>query len=126
MDTCGKANFLNVVGPMTELRAGEMAEFEVKVTAHHKGHFVFRLCDQALSSHTGGLQNEEECLNKHVLKRARPKEVHGDCQPNDQRGDCQPYDEATDLPNSGIPWRRCGRRCWLRPRSRCLQAGTRS
>jgi len=94
MPTCGRANFLDVVGPVTELVAGEMTEFVVKVTAHHKGHFVFRLCDQALSNQTGGYQAEEACLNEHVLHRARPEEVHSDCQPNDPRGDCQPYDEA--------------------------------
>jgi len=94
MDTCGKSKFLDVVGPVSELRAGEMAEFEVKVTAHHKGHFVFRLCDQALDSNSGGYQNEEACLNEHVLQRARPEEVYTNCKTNDQRGDCQPYDEA--------------------------------
>jgi len=94
MATCGNAYFLDVVGPVTELVAGEMTEFKVRVTAHHKGHFVFRLCDQALNNQSGGYQAEESCLNEHVLHRARPEEVHSDCRPNDARGDCQPYDEA--------------------------------
>lgn len=93
MATCGNAHFLDVDGPVTELVAGEMAEFAVTITAHHKGHFVFRLCDQALSSETGGYQAEESCLNEHVLHRVRPEEVHSDCHANDARGDCQPYDE---------------------------------
>ncbi|CAK0848202.1 unnamed protein product, partial [Prorocentrum cordatum] len=94
MATCGNAHFLDAVGPVTELRAGQLAEFVITVTAHHKGHFVFRLCDQRLDSQTGDYQAQEECLNEHVLSRARPEEVHADCQPNDPRGDCQPYDEA--------------------------------
>jgi len=94
MDTCGNAHFLDAEGPVTELQAGELAEFVVTVTAHHKGHFVFRLCDQRLDSEAGDYQAQEDCLNGHVLSRARPEEVHADCQPNDPRGDCQPYDEA--------------------------------
>ncbi|CAK0801617.1 unnamed protein product, partial [Prorocentrum cordatum] len=77
-----------------ELRAGELAEFAITVTAHHKGHFVFRLCDHRLDSQAGGYQAQEDCLNEHVLSRARPEEVHADCQRDDPRGDCQPYDEA--------------------------------
>jgi len=94
MATCGNAHFLDVDGPVTELVAGEMTEFVVRITAHHKGHFVFRLCDHGLSSQTGSYQAEESCLNEHVLHRARPEEVHSDCRPDDARGDCQPYDEA--------------------------------
>ncbi|CAK0885449.1 unnamed protein product [Prorocentrum cordatum] len=94
MATCGNAHFLDAVGPVTELRAGELAEFAITVTAHHKGHFVFRLCDHRLDSQAGGYQAQEDCLNEHVLSRARPEEVHADCQRDDPRGDCQPYDEA--------------------------------
>ncbi|CAK0798945.1 unnamed protein product, partial [Prorocentrum cordatum] len=94
MATCGNAHFLDAVGPVTELRAGELAEFVITVTAHHKGHFVFRLCGQRLDSQAGDYQAQEECLNEHVLSRARPEEVHVDCQKDDPRGDCQPYDEA--------------------------------
>ncbi|CAK0812331.1 unnamed protein product [Prorocentrum cordatum] len=94
LPTCGQRKFLDVASPVTELRAGELAEFAIRMTAHHKGHFVFRLCDRHLDGTSGGFQAEEACLNEHVLKRARPEEVHSDCVPNDSRGDCQPYDEA--------------------------------
>jgi len=52
------------------------------------------LCDQTLGPGMGGLDNEEACLNQHILHRVRPEEVHDNCKPNDRRGDCQPYDEA--------------------------------
>jgi len=94
LPTCGQSKFLDVAGPVTELRAGEMAEIVIRVTAHHKGHFVFRLCDRHLDGQSGGFGAEEACLNEHILRRARPEEVHSDCRPNDSRGDCQPYDEA--------------------------------
>merc|ERR1719203_362541 len=95
MNSCGNEKFLNWdQGPITTLEAGRMVEFDIRVTAHHKGHFMFRLCDQPLSSATGGLQAEETCLNEHVLQRVRPMDIHSDCSPNDVRGDCQPIDEA--------------------------------
>merc|ERR1712048_178723 len=70
---------------------GEMFEVKIKITAHHKGHFTFRLCDQHITSNMVG--DPETCLNEHILRRARPEEVFDDCQPNDSRGDCQPVDE---------------------------------
>merc|ERR1719491_1858149 len=94
MPTCGKSNFLDFAGPVTTLTAGSLVQVEIKVTAHHKGHFQFRLCDRAIDSSLGGLSGEEACLNEHILERARPEEIHSDCQPNDKRGDCQPFDEA--------------------------------
>merc|ERR1711957_1103988 len=45
--------------------------FSVKITAHHKGFFEFRICDQ------------------HLERRAPPA---ADCSVNDGRGDCQPLD----------------------------------
>jgi len=106
MPTCGRDNFLNYAsGPVTPFTAGQRVEFEIKVTAHHKGHFQFRLCDHTISSAVGDLADQENCLNEHVLERVRPAEIHSDCQPNDSRGDCQPFDEANPsywyLPPSG-------------------------
>jgi len=95
MPTCGRYSFLNYAnGPVTSFTAGQRVQFEIKVTAHHKGHFQFRLCDQTMSSAVGDLAEQEECLNGHVLERVRPEEIHLDCQPDDSRGDCQPFDEA--------------------------------
>jgi len=95
MDTCGNKKFLNEdAGPVTTLKAGQMVEFDIRLTAHHMGHFMFRLCNKPLNSATGGLQAEEACLNENILKRARPEDVHSDCSQNDERGDCQPMDEA--------------------------------
>jgi len=95
MPTCGRDSFLNYAnGPVTSFSAGQWVQFEIKVTAHHKGHFQFRLCDETMSSAVGDLADQEECLNGHVLERVRPEEMHLDCQPDDSRGDCQPFDEA--------------------------------
>jgi len=95
MPTCGRDRFLDFAdGPVTSFTAGQQVEFKIKVTAHHKGHFQFRLCDETMSSAVGGLTQQEACLNEHVLERVRPEEMHGDCKPNDSRGDCQPFDEA--------------------------------
>lgn len=95
MPTCGKDNFLNYAdGPVTTLEAGQKVQFEIRVTAHHRGHFQFRLCDRQIDSSLGGPAGEEACLNGHVLERVRPEEMHSDCQQNDMRGDCQPFDEA--------------------------------
>merc|ERR1719491_2780278 len=86
MPTCGRDSFLNYAsGPVTTFTAGQRVEFDIRVTAHHKGHFMFRLCDQPLNSDTGGLQAEEACLNEHVLQRVRPMDIHSDCSPNDVR-----------------------------------------
>merc|ERR1740123_1661975 len=94
MPTCGRDSFLNYSdGPVTTLTVGQRVQFEVKVTAHHKGHFQFRLCNRTISSALGGRAAEEACLNEHVLQRVRPEDVHSNCQPNDARGDCQPFDE---------------------------------
>jgi hypothetical protein len=92
MPICGNSQMLAYAdGPTTKLKAGEKVEFHVKVTAHHKGHFQLRICDQQLTPSTS---DPEACLNKHVLERVRPEEIHSDCKADDRRGDCQPYDEA--------------------------------
>merc|ERR550532_3149283 len=95
MNSCGNDKFLEWTdGPVTTLKAGEMVEFNIIVTAHHKGHFMFRLCDKVIDANLGDLQAHEDCLNEHILQRVRPTERHDDCQPNDMRGDCIPFDEA--------------------------------
>lgn len=95
MPTCGQSKWLNFAdGPVTELTAGQHVKFEIKVTAHHKGHFVFRLCNRTISGALGGMDGEEACLNQHILERVRPEEMYSDCKANDKRGDCQPFDEA--------------------------------
>jgi len=95
MPTCGRYSFLDYAkGPVTNLIAGQRVQFQIKMTAHHKGHFQFRLCDQTMSSAVGDLADQEECLNGHVLERVRPEEMDLDCKTDDSRGDCQPFDEA--------------------------------
>jgi hypothetical protein len=95
MTTCGKDIFLDFThGPVTNFIAGQIVQFDVRVTAHHKGHFQFRLCDETMSSALGDFDAQEGCLNEHILERVRPEEIHPDCIPNDPREDCQPFDEA--------------------------------
>jgi len=95
LPTCGKDSFLDhTSGPVTTLTAGQQLQVEIRVTAHHMGHFEFRLCDQTMSSAFATLADQEECLNQHVLERVRPENIHSDCTQNDERGDCQPFDEA--------------------------------
>merc|ERR1719203_1924417 len=85
MPTCGKESFLNYGdGPVTNLTAGQRVQFEIRVTAHHKGHFQFRLCDRTINGSlsyagTSGYAGEEACLKEHVLERVRPEEMHSDC-----------------------------------------------
>lgn len=43
------------------------------------------------SSAYSGEAAQDGCFQQHVLRRARPEEVHSDCQVDDPRGDCQPY-----------------------------------
>jgi len=94
MNSCGNDKFLNWEdGPETTLKAGEVVKFKVKVTAHHKGHFMFRLCNKPLNSKMG-VADQESCLNDHVLKRVKPEDLHSDCIADDSREDCQPIDDA--------------------------------
>jgi len=82
-----KSDLLNFArGPVTTLQAGEIAEFSVKITAHHKGFFEFRICDKHLD---GSLTDPQACLNQHLLVRSP---LAADCKVNDGRGDCQPVD----------------------------------
>jgi len=86
-----KSNYLDFYnGPQATYVAGRSVEFEITVTAHHKGHFEFSICDEIISSSTTAPQ---ECLNRMVLQRVAPEQSYSDCTPNDERGDCQPLDE---------------------------------
>jgi len=70
---------------------GEIVTFRIGVSAHHMGHYEFRICDQGLDRNTlGSWQEGQDCLNQWVLERAPLME---DCVPNDSRADCQPLDE---------------------------------
>lgn len=73
-------------GPVTSLSAGEAAEFQVQVTAHHRGFFEFRICEQHLDK---SVANPEACLNEHRLRRAP---LPAGCTVGDAREDCQPLD----------------------------------
>eukprot|EP00929_Paragymnodinium_shiwhaense_P093330 TRINITY_DN5347_c0_g3_i1.p1 TRINITY_DN5347_c0_g3~~TRINITY_DN5347_c0_g3_i1.p1 ORF type:complete len:416 (-),score=51.67 TRINITY_DN5347_c0_g3_i1:307-1482(-) len=81
-------NFYN--GPVETWSEGSIVAVEVRITAHHKGHYEFSLCDKVINS---ALPNAQSCLDKHVLERASAQEVGiTDCQPNDSRAVCQPLD----------------------------------
>ena len=43
-------------GPQTTFAPGEVVEFEIEITAHHKGHFEFGLCKEQLSHATAELR----------------------------------------------------------------------
>eukprot|EP00929_Paragymnodinium_shiwhaense_P043807 TRINITY_DN224_c0_g1_i4.p1 TRINITY_DN224_c0_g1~~TRINITY_DN224_c0_g1_i4.p1 ORF type:complete len:402 (-),score=76.78 TRINITY_DN224_c0_g1_i4:2-1147(-) len=81
-------NFYN--GPVETWTEGSIVPVEVRVTAHHKGHYEFSICDQVIR---GGLSNAQECLDKHILQRVSAEEAGVmDCKPGDERGVCQPLD----------------------------------
>mmetsp|Transcript_61364 Transcript_61364/g.113932 ORF Transcript_61364/g.113932 Transcript_61364/m.113932 type:complete len:685 (+) Transcript_61364:111-2165(+) len=93
------SDYLNYGAEMlTHLQAGSIHEFSVHITAHHKGHFEFAICDQHVS---GDLVDPQACFDARKLHRADPP---ADCVPNDARGDCQPiqveYPERWYLPPS--------------------------
>jgi len=70
--------------------AGTIVELQVRVTAHHKGHYEFRVCDKALdASKLADAAEGQACLDKWVLHRAPPA---ADCKANGP-ADCQPIDE---------------------------------
>jgi len=65
-------------------KAGDIVEFSVGIQAEHDGHYQFRICDKVLDGKTlKSHQEGEDCLNKHVLKRAPPSGTKGDSQPID-------------------------------------------
>lgn len=101
---CGDASSLDFyAGPQVTWTAGSIVPIEVVITAHHRGHYEFRICDQVLNSNVA---NPDACLDKWVLERATPEEAgFTDCQPGDQRAACVPFDpkhpERWYLPPSG-------------------------
>eukprot|EP00929_Paragymnodinium_shiwhaense_P039153 TRINITY_DN2058_c0_g2_i1.p1 TRINITY_DN2058_c0_g2~~TRINITY_DN2058_c0_g2_i1.p1 ORF type:complete len:412 (+),score=41.66 TRINITY_DN2058_c0_g2_i1:74-1237(+) len=77
-------------GPVVTWREGAVVEVTVAVTAHHKGHYEFSICDQVITS---SLANPQACLDQHILERASAAEAGiMDCQPGDRRAACQPID----------------------------------
>jgi len=89
---------------------GEIAEFHIAVSTHHKGHYEFRICDRALDAATlSDAAEGQACLDGHLLERAAPAE---DCVVNDARGDCQPLDpkhpERWYLPPAGSHTQQAG------------------
>lgn len=89
---CGQSQYLDAYnGVQHTYAAGQVAEFELVITAHHMGHFEFSICDQRISS---SLSDPTSCLQRWRLQRVDPSESYSDCKPNDARGDCQPVDPA--------------------------------
>jgi len=89
----GGSNFVNYYdGSKRSYTAGQVAEFEIRITAHHKGHFEFHICDEQITGQTPNPEGASGCLNKWVLERVPPEESYSDCVPNDPRGDCQILD----------------------------------
>jgi len=86
---------------------GEIVEFQVGVSTHHRGHYEFRICDMALDGQTLDSRDAgQACLNKWTLQRAPLK---ASCDgANDLDPDCQPIDERHPerwyLPPSGEGW----------------------
>lgn len=71
-------------------KPGAVVEFSVEVRAHHRGHFEFRICDQALDGQTlASRADGQACLDKWILERAAPNSA---CTPGDSDPDCAPVD----------------------------------
>jgi len=80
----------NYRGPQETWTARSIVPIKVLITAHHKGHYELRICDQIINS---SMSDPEACLNKWKLQRASAAEVGvTNCQQNDQRPVCQPID----------------------------------
>eukprot|EP00931_Biecheleriopsis_adriatica_P057193 TRINITY_DN3391_c0_g1_i1.p1 TRINITY_DN3391_c0_g1~~TRINITY_DN3391_c0_g1_i1.p1 ORF type:complete len:454 (+),score=53.08 TRINITY_DN3391_c0_g1_i1:91-1362(+) len=91
-------------------RPGEVVEFHIVVSTHHRGHYEFRICDRALDgTRLTSAAEGQACLDAHLLERAAPME---DCVVNDPRGDCQPVDpkhpERWYLPPPGTQTQQAG------------------
>merc|ERR1719188_2622897 len=71
MPICGRSAYTDASGPVTKLKSGSKVTFAVDVTAHHKGHFQFRLCDKTINSGVDG----NACFDKFPLQRVRPSEI---------------------------------------------------
>ena len=91
----GSSNYLGGEnkGPQRTYTAGEVVEFEVKITAHHMGHFELHICDEHLGPLTPDPEGPSGCLSRWVLERVPPESVYTDCRVNDPRDDCQPLDQ---------------------------------
>lgn len=78
-------------GPTTVVPGGVL-QIEIQITAHHKGHFEFSICNKQING--GEATSNQDCLNEYLLERVPPEVTYGsDCLPNDRRGDCQPLDD---------------------------------
>jgi len=88
---CGSSKFLNYyAGSQETWTAGSVVPITIRVTAHHMGHYEFRICDRKLDS---SMSNPNACLNRWVMERATPEEAgFPECQPGDQRPGCVPFD----------------------------------
>mmetsp|Transcript_56092 Transcript_56092/g.119421 ORF Transcript_56092/g.119421 Transcript_56092/m.119421 type:complete len:390 (-) Transcript_56092:687-1856(-) len=85
----GSSDMLNLVGePVVTWTPGQEVDIQVRLTAHHKGHFEFHICDKAID---GTVADRDECLMKYKLTRVPPA---SSCQPNDSDGNCQPLHEG--------------------------------
>lgn len=80
--------------------AGSIARFEIHLTAHHRGHYEFSICDSGLDGPAMVSRGEtewdgQECLNKFKLQRATLQELQdelGICQNGSAHPSCQPLD----------------------------------
>jgi cell division septation protein DedD len=83
-------SYLVGTGPQKTYSSGSIVEFRIAVTAHHQGHYEFRVCNRTLDTvNFASAAEGQACLNSVVLERAAPL---SDCVVNDPRGDCQPLD----------------------------------
>lgn len=93
--------YMEAADPQRIYTAGSIVEFTIHVSTHHMGHFEFRICDRVLDRSLASAEEGQQCLNRHVLKRA-PRQ--SDCGQN-FAGDCQPlnpnYPERWYLPPPG-------------------------
>jgi len=89
---CGASDATDAYkGPVVTWKEGSVVEVTIAVTAHHKGHYEFSICDKVITSSLAGAQ---ACLDAHILERASAADAGiRDCQPGDRRAACQPIDE---------------------------------
>jgi len=97
-------NYYN--GAVDQWTAGTIVPVTVKITAHHKGHLEFSLCDRVIDGSISKA-TAQACLDKQILERASAAEMGiRDCEDNDRNPDCQPVDarhpERFYLPPGGF------------------------
>ncbi|KAF4668213.1 hypothetical protein FOL47_003136 [Perkinsus chesapeaki] len=82
--------------PTTIYRKGENIEIEIEVTAHHWGHFEFRICKGGLNGDKFSTQIDgQKCLNENLLLRPSPddrEECKNAKRIDASNYDCQPID----------------------------------